>query len=126
MIPYEYRPRAQNQICLLEVDATQADLACQIHTVELDNVPSYVALSYAWDGQSMTLPIRCKKSYLKIAADVFDFLVYWKVRGDGRLLWIDAVSMDQNDTVEKRIRVQMMGQIYTSAELVIVSLGAYN
>ncbi|MCJ1392365.1 hypothetical protein MMC18_005232 [Xylographa bjoerkii] len=43
-------------------------------------------------------------------ANVFDFLMYWKLRGDGT----------------SNAQVRIMKQIYTYAELAIVSLGAHN
>ncbi|KAF7888769.1 hypothetical protein EAF00_009069 [Botryotinia globosa] len=39
-------------------------------------------------------------------------------------LWVDAIRIDQNDLIEQAIEVKRMGMIYSSAETVIVWIGA--
>jgi hypothetical protein len=40
-----------------------------------------------------------------------------------RILWIDALCIDQNDDKERGEQVQQMGSIYSKAERVIIWLG---
>jgi hypothetical protein len=42
---------------------------------------------------------------------------------NNRLLWIDAVCINQNDTTEKSIQVTMMDIIYKRASRVLIYLG---
>ncbi|TGO27175.1 hypothetical protein BPAE_0046g00380 [Botrytis paeoniae] len=39
-------------------------------------------------------------------------------------LWVDAICINQNDVIEQGIQVKRMGMIYSSAETVIVWIGA--
>ncbi|TGO08986.1 hypothetical protein BTUL_0184g00030 [Botrytis tulipae] len=39
-------------------------------------------------------------------------------------LWVDAICINQSDAIEQAIQVKRMGMIYSSAETVIVWIGA--
>lgn len=41
-----------------------------------------------------------------------------------RVLWIDAICINQKDTDEKNIQIPLMGDIYKTASQVVVWLGA--
>jgi hypothetical protein len=41
----------------------------------------------------------------------------------GHLLWIDALCINQDDVNERTQQVRMMGDVYSSAEQVIIWLG---
>jgi hypothetical protein len=43
-----------------------------------------------------------------------------------RVLWVDAVCINQNDFQERNHQVMQMGQIYSKAERVVVWLGESN
>jgi hypothetical protein len=46
-----------------------------------------------------------------------------RLEDSNRTLWIDALCIDQNNTVERSEQVQLMVRIYSSAERVICWLG---
>jgi hypothetical protein len=50
-------------------------------------------------------------------------LYHLRQRGESRFLWIDALSIDQQNLEERNFHVQLMGKIYQSADRVIVWLG---
>jgi hypothetical protein len=41
----------------------------------------------------------------------------------GRLVWIDAICINQDDILERNVQVQMMGMVYEKAKCVLIWLG---
>jgi len=50
-------------------------------------------------------------------------LLRLRLRDEPRLLWIDAVCINQTDNVEKTKQVMLMRKIYENAVSVLVRLG---
>jgi Heterokaryon incompatibility protein (HET) len=72
--------------------------------------------------------ILCNDKALRIQRNLYDFLVRLRQKRRRLPLWIDAICIDQNESDkdaknEKYQQLQMMGQIYESAEAVLVWLG---
>jgi hypothetical protein len=83
----------------------------------------YEALSYVWGTE-----ISSKKAYandipITITSNLDCALRHLRLNIVPRILWIDAVSMNQNDTQERNHQAQLMGTIYSRAQSVIVWLG---
>ena len=57
--------------------------------------------------------------------NLYDFLIeaYRRNPKGSGPIWIDAVSINQNDIAEKNVQVAMMGDIYKNAARVIAWLG---
>lgn len=126
---YEYGPLNPRQIRLLRLkDSDKLELS--IDVVDLNSNPHYVALSYAWEGQTPHHRISCgSSSYILVTDSVLSMLRFWHAarEEDGVLpIWIDAVCINQSDTSEKSIQVQLMSRIYTQARQVWISLGDGN
>lgn len=112
------------------------EVSCNIQHVDLDTAPEYEALSYVWGspekscrlvvqqvstGSSQTSPCQ-----LNITASLYTALRDLRSADDKkerRILWADAVCINQDDIVERNIQVQMMGEIYRSASRVITYIG---
>jgi hypothetical protein len=52
-----------------------------------------------------------------------DFLKTWKPQAETKYIWIDAICINQLNTTKKESQVTLIGDIYSSAEHVIVWLG---
>ena len=96
----------------------------------------YAALSYAWgqsysDGSHLTNEIICDGRALRVTETLYQALRriamhgrnHWWKSSSERLLWCDAVCINQLDTRERNSQVAMMGRIYKRATAVIVWLG---
>ena len=118
------------------------DLQFNIHTISLDDPPTYDALSYSWGDESEddpSLPADVFSSFLRAFESGQKFL-----RFDGQVLlissnlynalrrlrdksvkylWVDRVCIDQSNVLERTEQVQLMGKIYSKARLVVVWLG---
>jgi hypothetical protein len=82
-----------------------------------------MCLSYAWGDPPDQLPIRVNGKLLKIRANLWNFLYSARETSFDSDIWIDALSIDQNNTLERNHQVQRMGQIYSGAEAVLIWLG---
>ena len=84
---------------------------------------SYEALSYAWGSSETTDYIIVNGGKLPITANLFWALFHLRLRDEDRILWVDAVCINQNHHREKTHQVQQMGDIYKQADRVIFWLG---
>ena len=101
--------------------------------MKLDEKASYDALSYAW-GQDQTAalpdrPFRVKRSAsgttqtINVTRSVESALERLWYDNRNRPIWIDQISIDQDDWEEKSAQMKIMGYIYEASSLVIVWLG---
>ncbi|KAB5515527.1 heterokaryon incompatibility protein-domain-containing protein, partial [Coniochaeta sp. 2T2.1] len=60
---------------------------------------------------------------LQVTENLVAAMTQLRERHPGRLFWIDAICINQQDPVERAAQVQLMRHIYQSAENVIIYLG---
>ena len=85
----------------------------------------FVAMSYRWGilRPDRPLPLANPTSYVLVTRIVKTMLEHIVGDLDVLYIWIDAVCIDQNNTLEKNSQVSMMGKIFSSARSVRVWLG---
>ncbi|KAH6665944.1 ankyrin repeat-containing domain protein [Halenospora varia] len=83
----------------------------------------YNALSYTWGSNDRDRAITIDRRTLYITSNLYHALHYLRLEGQDRILWIDALCIDQNNEREKGHQVAQMGRIYKEAEQVIMWLG---
>lgn len=124
---YQYPPlKRDSSIRMLELlPATNGPLACRLIPVKLMQKPEYEALSYTWGKPNFPnlLQEATSNSYFRITDNLRDALQALRFQGASRLLWVDAVCINQGDHDEKGQQVNMMKDIYQSARRVLVWLG---
>ena len=100
-------------------------LQCRIQETTWSDNTKYEALSYVWGPpvDPMTVEDISSKSVLRITENLFHALRILRYNDRPRVLWIDALCINQSDNVEKGHQVKMMGEIYRKAENVVVWLG---
>lgn len=103
------------------------DIDCHLFDAWLDQVEDggvpYDALSYTWGGKEKAAAIRVNGRKMSVTENLFVALNYLRLEDTDRILWIDAICIDQNNHKERGHQVQQMGEIYKKAELVVVWLG---
>lgn len=126
---------AEDEIRVLEYDIQLSQnsgiLACRTVVLKLqDNngldadCPSFTALSYVWRDSDYTFPIVCDGSTARIALNLRNALtIIWRVYPTIRL-WADALSITQDNLLERNHQVSFMGDIFRSARQVFVFLRA--
>ncbi|OCK74527.1 HET-domain-containing protein [Lepidopterella palustris CBS 459.81] len=83
----------------------------------------YEAISYCWGDPTVTECIRCGGSVLWITTNLFTALRRFRHKDRSRLLWADAICINQSDNDEKSSQVRMMTDIYRNADHVLIWLG---
>lgn len=130
-IPYLYPPlpRGNGNIRLLRLFPSKNEAAiikCQIFNYSLEPDKSthlYDALSYVWGDPDETLPIFIDGQVLHITANLRAALLRLRDRSLERIIWVDAVCINQANEEEKGHQIQSMARIYGQAIRVIVWLG---
>jgi hypothetical protein len=99
-------------------------LECKIHHVSVDSPPPYGALSYEWKGESPQLPLACGDgSTILITPNCHAALRRLRHKRYPQALWVDAISINQDDIPERNSQVSMMFEIYKSSTYTYVWLG---
>jgi len=114
------------QIRLLAVDAGHApdEIRCSLFPVYLGNdCPSYEALSYTWGPSHSPRHITLDGSPFAITPNLYGALSRLRKNNASRILWVDALSIDQSNIPERCEQVSLMKSIYSCASNVIIWLG---
>jgi hypothetical protein len=83
------------------------DMSLTVHS--LASVPSYEALSYCW-GTEGSFMITCKAAKLEIQANLHRALKALRRMDQDRLMWIDALCINQDDLDERGSRYSLCGR----------------
>ncbi|KAK3353751.1 heterokaryon incompatibility protein-domain-containing protein [Lasiosphaeria hispida] len=103
-----------------------AGLQCQLFDYPLESSEGthlYEALSYVWGDPDQRYPISVDGRVLSVTANLFAALVRLRDRLLDRIVWIDAICINQDDNEEKGNQIQYMAEIYSKASRVVVWLG---
>ena len=115
----------QNDIRLLVLKPglPEHDIECDVRHVRLSDNPNFEAISYAWESEALPRTIYCDGKPLHITENLFRALWSFRSPTSTCSLWVDAISINQRDLVEKAEQVRMMGTIFKTATRVRVWLG---
>ncbi|KUJ06501.1 HET-domain-containing protein [Mollisia scopiformis] len=126
--PTIYRPldgeRREIRLVTLSPRNFADDIHCTLSRSWLDGQPaSYEALSYVWgdDGSRRQIFIENIPSLVTVNLEVA--LRHLRRHQQPRILWIDAICINQNDIDERNVQVRHMGDVYKYASRVIAWLG---
>ncbi len=103
-----------------------SEIRCELfeYTVQPSSRPHlHQALSYVWGDSENRLPIVVNDRRLFVTKNLHAALLNLRNHSLDRVLWIDAVCINQEDDREKEKQIQYMGRIYAQANRVIVWLG---
>ena len=99
------------------------DIRCGLSTVSLNTRPLYKALSYTWGDAKDTVPIILDGHRFAVTRNLKKALLRLRRLDTETPIWIDAICINQVDTVERTQQVELMRAIYQSTSEVIVWLG---
>ena len=99
----------------------------KLFEIDLDSPPPFDAISYVWGSRKDAGSILCTtpdghQEEVKFTGNGEDVLRRMQKRNRSRLLWIDAISINQNSVSERNQQVAIMAQIYSKAQNVLVWL----
>ncbi|KAK6951771.1 hypothetical protein Daesc_006294 [Daldinia eschscholtzii] len=99
------------------------EVSCELFIVSLDEVLSFEALSYTWGNPLPRMPVRCSGKTTEIGQSLHSALRYLRHESNIRILWADALCINQEDIQERNAQVRLMGEIYGKAEKTLIWLG---
>lgn len=105
------------------VSGSTESLNCYIDVVSLEDTPKYEALSYTWGALVKAERIHCQEGFLDITKNLQSAFLQLRRKNSDRLLWVDAVCVNQDDIAERGQQVQLMQRIFQQAKQVVVWLG---
>lgn len=125
-----YSQLQQNSIRLLRLAPSEKgsdDLRCELFEYSLRNSDKlsypYEALSYFWGSEGESKSITVNNWNINIRLNLFNALLRLRDHACSRVLWIDAICIDQDDTKDKEHQIPLMTEIYAKAYRVLVWLG---
>lgn len=126
-----HSPRSIRLLSLLPSSDQSAPLNVSLFESPLDELSSdkhsYDALSYVWGDPTGSVPCMCNGKLLLITPNCNDALRNLRLPNQHRLLWVDAICIDQGNRKEslqeRNMQITLMGEIYRSAERTLCWLG---
>ncbi|KAI1063726.1 hypothetical protein LB506_005659 [Fusarium annulatum] len=121
------------EIRLLEIVEDRDVISCKLHTVTFSKQLRFAALSYVWGDAADRVNINIDGVEVPVSTSLAHALKevrgYWRYEFPDRdqskfRIWVDAVCINQADTAERTEQVKLMGDIYSSADLVLGWLGS--
>ena len=102
-------------------------IVLNLSTAHLSSLPRFEALSYVVGetDQSCTATItnEFRTTDIHISRIMDTMLRQFRSRTEDKMLWIDAISIDQSHDKERSTQIQQMGQIFHAASNVCIWLG---
>ncbi|KAH7317388.1 heterokaryon incompatibility protein-domain-containing protein [Rhexocercosporidium sp. MPI-PUGE-AT-0058] len=109
---------------------TDSPVHAELKTYTHDDCPEYETVSYTWGGQEND-STPCKPISIGPYWDVllqtkncWDMLKLMRPSSGQRVVWVDAISINQSDQIERADQVAKMGRIYEESMRVFVFLGS--
>lgn len=93
----------------------EAGVVCSLEHARLGGNPRYQALSYVWGSQDDPREIRLNGTTVLVTRNLHNALRRLRLQHETRVIWVDALSINQSDVAERNAEVQVMRDIYSSA-----------
>lgn len=124
---YKYSPlTSAHSIRVLRLKpGKEKPLQCDLVETSIDDgqTVQYEALSYAWGSREPTCYVLCENGRIRITLNCQHALEQLREEAIDRILWVDAICIDQSSMDERNAQVRIMGDIYDRAQRVIAWLG---
>lgn len=120
-----YRPLLGKEIRLLKLLPGSAidRISCELEIRRLIDCPNYEAVSYVWGESLDTVEILVNDAELYITRNLYNALQVFRYKDRPRLLWIDAICINQSDLSEKSRQIVLMKDVYSRCKACNVWLG---
>lgn len=126
-IPYPYQTLKAGQIRLLKLlPGSQPDrIQCRLASGYLESKPSYEALSYSWgSSKDQHHDVWIDGVSARVRDNLYDALLSLRRPYHERVLWVDAICINQSNDKERSSQIPRMGEIYGQADRVFIYIGA--
>jgi len=125
--PYEALPLSRGKIRVLEVAPASfgEPVECTMKRISLldDPVPAYETISYCWGAPRHPSTIKLNGHQIHVPASSEAAIRRMRLSDRPRVLWIDAICIDQSSTTERSAQVAFMAAVYSTAKHNLIYLG---
>lgn len=111
------------RLVVLEAGDSKDVIRCRLVDASHSDNLDYEALSYTWGDPSPCSEIILDRNIISVRQNLWHAFYYLRSPFEDRMLWVDAVCIDQTSTSERNHQVRQMKNIYRRASTVIVWLG---
>ncbi|KAI1738198.1 heterokaryon incompatibility protein-domain-containing protein [Xylaria scruposa] len=111
------------RLLTLKAGTCEDPVECELSIENVNNLPPFEALSYAWGDPEDRTPITVTGETFRVTVNLATALRHLRYPDRPRLLWVDALCIDQRNILEVNQQVQYMVDIYASATGVLAWLG---
>jgi hypothetical protein len=101
------------------------EIQCFLSHHSLNQAPVFEALSYAWGDSAENHVVSVNGNMVHVRESLYSVLSHLRRRSEDRVLWIDTICIDTNNTAEKNHQVRMMKMIYGCSDSVAVICGKF-
>jgi hypothetical protein len=120
-------PQKQTRLLHLHPGKPEDDVTCHFSILALNDFEAqYEALSYVWGAAPAERIAYVDGTPISITDNLWQALVVLRYLNRDRILWIDALCINQSDNHERSHQVLQMKQIYSQASSVEIWLGESN
>lgn len=101
--PYSELSIPLNEIRLLTIQPGKLgdEIHCALHHASLDGLSEYTALSYTWGDPTNKKSIILGGLQMEVTQNLNDAIQHLRHESATRVLWIDALCINQNDIAER-------------------------
>lgn len=121
-----YKPLIEGEFRLLVLEPgpdPDSNISVRLIPCRPQFASAYDALSYVWGDQSIRTTISLDGRPFEITSNLHWALRRTRDRHEARVVWADAICINQQDLQERSHQVAMMGTIFSSARRVLVCMG---
>jgi hypothetical protein len=117
--------KVQDTIRLFQLKPGRHDEPLQGRLIyaSFNSIPKYEALSYSWGNPDKLHHLLTDEGFVPITESVRSALTRLRFHDQIRVLWVDAICINQDDHEEKEEQILLMPKIYSSASRAVVYLG---
>jgi hypothetical protein len=101
----------------------EGTIQCKLSGAKLEPQLQYEALSYEWGPVLPECQILLNGHSFNIRQNLWNALRYLRNENEERVLWIDALCINQGDVAERNHQVAQMGRIYSCSTRCIAWVG---
>ncbi|OJJ75593.1 hypothetical protein ASPBRDRAFT_37887 [Aspergillus brasiliensis CBS 101740] len=125
---YQKLDDSERQIRLVTIEPGEwtNDIQCTLEHTSLANAKPYETLSYVWGDPTVTKGIIVNGRTFEATVNLESALRHLRRDDTPRVMWIDAICINQIDTEERSSQVSFMRDIYQQSILTVIWLGDGN
>jgi hypothetical protein len=100
------------RLAILQPASREVTIKLRFEYTTFAQKPEYEALSYTWGKQGVLKAIELNRSCVNIQKDLWLALISLRDARKKRVLWIDAICINQADLEERNHQVRRMDIIF--------------